>query len=132
MTAAADEITTLFQDVVEATDEDLDGTDTVEAYGKAERARGVMLAFEAAQDAHAGGRQADATDGVAGRLRDALAALRGRETGGRGATGTNTDLDELARVVEDATDVVDAWADALRDDLADRHADNHDDARMFQ
>ena len=131
MTAAADEITTLFQDVVEATDEDLDGTDTVEAYGKAERARGVMLAFEA-QDAHAGGRQADATNGVAGRLRDALAALRGRETGGRGATGTNTDPDELARVVEDATDVVDAWADALRDDLADRHADDHDDDRMFQ
>jgi len=132
MTAAADEITTLFQDVVEATDEDLDGTDTVEAYGKAERARGVMLAFEAAQDAAEGGRRADATDGVAGRLRDALAALRGRETGGSGAPGTDADLEEIARVVEDATDVIDARADALGDGLADRHAGDHDDVRMFQ
>ena len=131
MTAAAAEITTLFQDVVEATDEDLDGTDTVEAYGKAERARGVMLAFESAQAAHEDGRQADATDGVAGRLRDALAALRGRETGVR-ATGADTDLKELVRFAEDAADVIDARADALGDDLANRHADDHDDARMFQ
>ena len=132
MTAAADEITTLFQDVVEATDEDLDGTDTVEAYGKAERARGVMLAFESAQDARAGGRQADATDGVAGRLRDALAALRGGETGSSRVTRTDTDLEELLRFAEDAADVVNARADALGDDLADRHADDHDDDRMFQ
>jgi hypothetical protein len=130
MTAA--EITALFQDVIKATDEDLDGTDTVEAYGKAERARGVMLAFEAAQDARAGGRQADATDGVAGRLRDALAALRGRETGGSGAAGTDTDLEELVRFAEDAADVIDARADALGDDLADRHGGGRDSGRMFQ
>jgi hypothetical protein len=131
MTAAA-EITTLFQDVVEATDEDLNGKRTVEAYGKAERARGVMLAFESAQDARAGGRQVDATDGVAGRLRDALAALRGRETGGSRVTRTDTDLEELVRFAEDAADVVNARADALGDDLADRHAGDRDDARMFQ
>ena len=131
MTAATAEITTLFQDVVEATDEDLDGTDTVEAYGKAERARGVMLAFEAAQDAAEGGRRADATDGVAGRLRDALAALRVRETGGTESAAA-ADLEEIARVVEDATDVIDARADALGDGLTDRHAGDHDDIRMFQ
>lgn len=132
------EVTTLLGDVVEALEDadhdEMAVAEQLEAYGKAERARGVMLAYQATHEQVAAADamdDADAeADGWPARFRAAWRTLRGRESD-RGPRLPSSSP-ALAIDAGETGDSLEEITDDLSDHLADARGDDAGDLRMFQ
>lgn len=121
---SATEITALLEAVAESLEDaehgEMDVEEQVAVYGRAERARGVMLAYQAAHEQAAADVAGDSPVGWSGRLRAAWRTLRGEDAGAGGGPALAPALESDARETGDA---LAAYADDLQECLAD-HGDD--------
>lgn len=128
------DLETLLEDCnLEASAGDLDTEELLEEFGRMERARGITLAFQAANEEGAAGSDGsgDRSPGLAARVRAACVALSGR-TPYFGSDDSETTLEELSELTRETGGVFEERAGSLQEELESRSTGTHDDPRGFQ